>query len=97
MQVNRTGLYSQEDELAGMAEANSDDAQEADWAPAADPDSPNYYGELGDVSGSRKLQSSRKRVKGVLRNFLPFTAHCMLLRVKSGTDVSVQLIFAATI
>lgn len=66
MQVTRAGLYNQEDELAGMAEANSDDAREPDWAPAADADSPDYYGDLGDASGSKKLQSSKKRVKGVL-------------------------------
>jgi len=68
VQVTRTGLYSREDELAGMNEANSDDAREPDWAPAADADSPDCYGEPGDVSGSRKLQSSRKRVKGLLKN-----------------------------
>lgn len=59
----RPGLYSQEDDLAGMAEMNSDDGQEPEWAPTADADSPGSNGEVGEVSGSKKLQPSRKRVK----------------------------------
>jgi hypothetical protein len=68
VQVTRTGLYSQEDDLAGMAELNSDDAQEPEWAPTAEPDSPGSYGEPGEPVGSKKLQPSKKRVKGMLRN-----------------------------
>ncbi|KAG0556719.1 hypothetical protein KC19_11G074300 [Ceratodon purpureus] len=63
-QVTRPGLYSQEDDLAGMAEMNSDDAQEPDWAPNADADSPGSYGEPGEAVGSsKKLQPSKKRVR----------------------------------
>ncbi|XP_024359262.1 CHD3-type chromatin-remodeling factor PICKLE isoform X2 [Physcomitrium patens] len=59
----KPGLYSQEDDLAGMVEVNSDDGQEPEWAPTTDADSPGSFGEPGEVSGSKKLPSSRKRVK----------------------------------
>jgi len=68
MQVTRTGLYSQEDDLAGMTE-EFDDAQEPDWAPNAEADSPGSYGEPGDLSGSKKLKepSKKRERKGMLR------------------------------
>lgn len=64
LQVLRTGLYQQDDDLAGMPEVSSDDGQEPDWAPVADPDSPGSHRELGDVSGGRKLQTVKKRARG---------------------------------
>jgi flagellar basal body-associated protein FliL len=69
VQVTRAGLYSEENDLAGMNEAHSDDSREPDWAPAADANSPDYYGDLGDVAGGKKLQSSKKRARGMSRNF----------------------------
>lgn len=71
VQVARTGLYSQEDDLAGMTE-EFDDAQEPDWAPNAEADSPGSYGEPGDLSGSKSLKepSKKRERKGTLRNFL---------------------------
>lgn len=60
MQVTRTGLYSQEDDLAGMTE-EFDDAQEPDWAPTAEADSPGSYGEPGDLSASKKLKEPSKK------------------------------------
>lgn len=64
----RTGLYSQDDDMAGMAEVSSDDGRETEWAPMAEPDSPGSYKELGEVSGGKKLQSSKKRAKCMHNN-----------------------------
>jgi hypothetical protein len=36
VQVTRTGLYSQEDDLACMAEFNSDDVQKPEWTSKID-------------------------------------------------------------
>lgn len=38
-----------------MVEVNFDDVQEVDWVFVVDLDFSNYYGEFGDVLGSRKL------------------------------------------
>lgn len=57
---------------SGLNDAVSDDGLEPDWAPAGDPDSPNYFGDHGDGSGSRKLNNSKKKAKGTLRILKPF-------------------------
>ena len=84
MQVSRTGLYSQEDDLAGMAEVNSDDAQEPDWAPNAEADSPGSYGEPGEVVGSKKLQPSKKRIRGTLTTKCTATTEACFLEKYRG-------------
>lgn len=64
MQINRPGLYSQDEERAGVPEASSEDGQEPDWAPVADADSPAFNKDVGDVAGGRK-QPAKKRARGI--------------------------------
>ncbi|KAG0608643.1 hypothetical protein M758_8G121700 [Ceratodon purpureus] len=61
-QIAKAGLYSEENDLAGMNE-HSDDAQEPNWAPAAGASSPDYYGDHGDGASGKKLHSSKRRAR----------------------------------
>ena len=55
-------MYSEENDLAGMNAAHSDDEQEPNYSPVAEPNSPDYHGNTGDVTVKRQ-HSTKKRAR----------------------------------